>query len=171
MSDLDFRLSKSVRPQRYELLIEVDLDAWQFQGNERVDITLDEPTAEVTLHATELNVTSAQALLPDGRSLTSRPAFNEEAETVTLSFDEALPSGSATLDIAFNGEIRDRLRIDKVRRTAQDFPGDVPLVILMVTGRTETRLTTSIKVDPAARDRIKQAAIIPAQNLELFSEG
>src|SRR5215475_5566695 len=47
MSDLDFRLPKSVRPRRYDLNIEVDLDAWIFRGTETIDLTVG--TAQLSL--------------------------------------------------------------------------------------------------------------------------
>jgi puromycin-sensitive aminopeptidase len=110
MNDRDFRLSKDVRPVRYDLHIDVDLDAWRFVGREVIDVTIASPTRTVVLHAVDLEIPRAHALTSDGRTSRADLAFNQEAETVTLSFDDPLPSGSAHLEVEFRGDIRERLR-------------------------------------------------------------
>jgi len=110
MSDLDFRLSTAVRPVRYDLGIEVDLDAWRFRGSEEIEIGVDEPTAAVTLHAAELEIPAVRALLSDGTQLTGSVAFNPVAETATLRFPQPLPRGTARLCLDFRGVILARLR-------------------------------------------------------------
>jgi puromycin-sensitive aminopeptidase len=110
MSDLDFRLSKSVRPVRYDLGIDVDLDAWRFLANAAIEVTLDEPTSAVTLHAAELEISAVRALLPDGAQLEGSVALNPIAETATLRFARPLPAGRARLTLDFRGAILARLR-------------------------------------------------------------
>ena len=110
MSDLDFRLSKTVRPVRYDLGIEVDLDAWQFRGSEEIEVTVDEPSGSVTLHAAELEITAVRAILSDGVQLKGSVALNPVAETATLRFDRELPAGTARLCLDFRGTILARLR-------------------------------------------------------------
>lgn len=109
MSDRDFRLSKDVTPSRYDLRIEVDLDNWRFQASEVIDVVVRRPTAEVLLHAVDLDIRSAQAV---AARVTQRATLqtNTEAETVSLRFPMPLPAGPARLEIAFNGEILERLR-------------------------------------------------------------
>jgi hypothetical protein len=67
-------------------------------------------------------------------------------------------------------QIRDRIRIRKVRQAAAENPGPSQLIIVMVAGKIETRLETSITIDPLARERIYQAGIIPPENRTLFEE-
>jgi puromycin-sensitive aminopeptidase len=110
MSDRDFRLSPHVRPVRYDLAIEVDLDHWRFHGVEEIEITVAESTASITLHASELAITSARAVLPDGTQLTATPTYNAVAETATLTFPRPVPAGTARLSLDFRGEILARLR-------------------------------------------------------------
>src|SRR5215813_8746547 len=110
MSDLDFRLSKSVRPVRYDLRIEVDLDAWRFRGSEEIELILDEPTGTATLHAAELEITAAHAVLSDGPPLKATVALNPIAETASLHFERPLPAGTARLRLDFRGTILARLR-------------------------------------------------------------
>ncbi len=110
MIDRDFRLSRSVHPVRYDLGIEVDLDAWQFRGSEEIECRLDEATAAITLHACELEIGGARALLADGAHLNAVVTYNAVAETATLTFSRPLPAGTARLCIDFRGAILARLR-------------------------------------------------------------
>ncbi len=109
MSDRDFRLSKDVMPSRYNLRIEVDLDNWQFQASELIDVMVYRPTAAVALHAVDLDIRSAQTVAARVTQAASLQ-FNAEAETVTLRFPMPLPVGPARLEIAYEGKILERLR-------------------------------------------------------------
>ena len=110
MSDLDFRLSPDVRPVRYAIAIDVDLDAWRFSGSETIELTLAAATPSITLHASELDVTAARVQLGDGTTHGGTPAYNPVAETVTLTFPQPLTAGTAQLTLEFRGEILSRLR-------------------------------------------------------------
>jgi puromycin-sensitive aminopeptidase len=109
MSDRDFRLSKDVLPVRYDLRIEVDLEQWRFDATAGIDITVRRPTAAVVLHAVELDIRSATALVT-GKKYAAAVRLNSEAETATLHFSEPLPAGRARLEIDFSGTILERLR-------------------------------------------------------------
>jgi puromycin-sensitive aminopeptidase len=109
MSDRDFRLSKDVMPARYGLRIEVDLDHWRFTATEQIDLRIERSVATIALHAVDLEIRSATATA-GGKTLPATVTFNTEAETALLQFPEALPAGTARLDIAFNGVILERLR-------------------------------------------------------------
>ncbi len=110
MSDRDFRLPKTIRPIRYDLYIDVDLDAWRFRGRERIELFIDAPTRDITLHAVELNIGAVRIVVPDGTELAADWEINSEAETVTFSLARQVSRGTARLEIAFDGEIRARLR-------------------------------------------------------------
>src|SRR4051794_1921824 len=103
MTDLDFRLPKSVRPIRYALGIEVDLDGWQFRGTEEIELAIAEATDTVILHASELEITAVRAILPDGTQQPGAVTITATAETATLRFTKSLPVGTARLCIGFRG--------------------------------------------------------------------
>jgi puromycin-sensitive aminopeptidase len=109
MSDRDFRLSKNVLPVRYDLRIDVDLDNWRFSAHEKVDVTVKSPTSEIILHAVDLDIRSATAHA-GGRAHDAAVSLNQERETATFRFAEALPAGNVRIDIEFHGEILQRLR-------------------------------------------------------------
>jgi puromycin-sensitive aminopeptidase len=110
MSDRDFRLSPDVRPIRYDLAIDVDLDQWRFRGGEEIEVSVATPTATITLHACELAISNVRARLADGSQLSGEPTYNAVAETATLTFPQPLPAGTVRLSVDFRGEILARLR-------------------------------------------------------------
>ncbi|MEA2638656.1 MAG: puromycin-sensitive aminopeptidase, partial [Chloroflexota bacterium] len=103
----DFRLARDVRPSRYELHLELDLQDWTSTGRERVTIQLDRPQREITLHTTDLDILSAQL---EGGPPYVRTEYETESQTATLTFAEEIPAGEHTLEIAWRGEISARLR-------------------------------------------------------------
>jgi puromycin-sensitive aminopeptidase len=109
MSDRDFRLSKDVMPVRYGLRIDVDLDNWRYTAAEQIDVRVQRPVATIALHAIDLEIRSAIAVVA-GKTLAATVTLNTEAETAILQFPEPLPAGNARLDIQFNGTILERLR-------------------------------------------------------------
>ncbi len=104
-----FRLATDVRPTRYALRFDLDLDAWRFQGHERCELVLDRPRREIVLHALDLEI-SEPVMVTDGRSLRPRVESDPETETVRFGFDEELPAGPCALDLGLAGEIRGDLK-------------------------------------------------------------
>src|SRR6185369_13024350 len=102
----NFRLSKNVVPRRYALCIALDLDTWRFTGTVEIALDVSAATDTITLHALEL--TLHEARLVDGAAARIVPHPN--AEAVSLVFPRPLPPGGATLRIAFEGTIVEKLR-------------------------------------------------------------
>jgi puromycin-sensitive aminopeptidase len=103
----NFRLSKSIRPKRYELRFDLDLDKWASRGSERVGLTIDAPAREITLHSLDLAI--ARAAIEGGPSM-SDVAYEPESQTATLRFGSEIGRGERVLVIEWTGEIREALR-------------------------------------------------------------
>ncbi|MGH2452060.1 MAG: M1 family metallopeptidase, partial [Candidatus Limnocylindria bacterium] len=103
----DFRLSKGVRPRRYELRFELDLEAWRFTGRGRIAVRLDRAAREITLHALEIRIGRAGV---DGGPGATEIAYDTDSQTATLRFAEDLPPGEHALALEWSGEIRETLR-------------------------------------------------------------
>ena len=104
-------LPSDVRPIRYEITLEPDLRDFTFQGKETIEIEVVEPTKVVILNSIEITVHSVRMVLEDGTALSPVDvAFDEERETVSLSFGRSLSPGPARLEIEFAGELNDKLR-------------------------------------------------------------
>lgn len=103
----DYRLTKSVRPSRYEIELNLDLDEWASTGRERIALHLDEPAQEIVLHALELDISSARV---DSDLAMRGVSYGEESQTATLRFDRQVSAGPHTLEIEWRGPIREALR-------------------------------------------------------------
>src|SRR5438445_5011412 len=103
----NFRLAKSVRPSRYELRFELDLDGWTSRGHERVALTFDRPSRELVLHALDLII--ERAAIAGGPKRTDA-TYDDEAETATLRFDGEVAAGERVLELDWSGQIRESLR-------------------------------------------------------------
>jgi len=111
MEQNDVRLPGNIRPVRYDITLEPDLEKFVFSGTETVEVEVLKPTREIVLNSIELTIQPATLTTSSGKTLTSKkPRLDEKAETATFEFGEALPSGRATLRVGFAGILNDRLR-------------------------------------------------------------
>src|SRR2546428_5257860 len=101
------RPSKSIRPSRYELRFELDLERWTSTGRARIALTLDPPAREITLHAVGLDIKAAA--IEDGPAM-REVTYEGESQTATLRFESEIGKGDRVLDVAWAGEIREHLR-------------------------------------------------------------
>jgi puromycin-sensitive aminopeptidase len=116
-----------------------DLDAATFAGRVEIDVIINEAASGFTLHAIELTL-GAASVSSDGTTCRStEPTFDETYETATFAFDDALPSGAATIEIAFTGILNDQLH-GFYRSTFND-----------ATGTTHTIATTQFEHSDARR--------------------
>jgi puromycin-sensitive aminopeptidase len=101
----DYRLPLDVRPHRYSLRLELDLATWRSTGAGRIELRLDGPEDEITLHACELEISSARL---DGAP--ARVSYDKDAQTATIHLAAGVPAGDHALDLEWQGPIRDALR-------------------------------------------------------------
>ena len=106
-----YRLPTHVRPLQYNLKLAPDLDSFTFTGQVSIQVQVTEPTSQVVLNAAELQLTHAQVQGQSGSALHAKGiTVDEAAETATITFDQELAAGSATLEIRFSGILNDQLR-------------------------------------------------------------
>ena len=115
-------LPANVKPSRYKLTLEPNLEDFTFRGEESVDIEVLEPTGEIVLNCIEIAIISCDLMLGDGTTLAPQEtSFDETQQTVTFKFASMLPPGTARLDIWFTGELNNKLRgFYRSRYTAVD---------------------------------------------------
>jgi puromycin-sensitive aminopeptidase len=97
-----FRLDPRVRPVRYTLHFDLDLEAWTFRGTERLEFTTGLPLREVVLHARDLDITRA--------SSSCAVSLKPDAEALVLRFGDGLAAGAHAVDMEFTGSIRPDLK-------------------------------------------------------------
>jgi puromycin-sensitive aminopeptidase len=108
-----YRLPTTVRPRAYRLVLTPDLPAAAFTGDVEIDVVVEEPTSSITLNAAELEITFAELndADPDGGYALSPTAIDldDTEERATITFAQRLEPGPATLHLAFNGILNDKL--------------------------------------------------------------
>ena len=103
-------LPTNVRPRKYRITLQPDLDNFTFQGAEIIDVDIAEATSEIVLNSDEIAIHSA-TLAQDGKTVRAEGiALDPERETATLSFATPIGPGAGQLDLKFTGELNDKLR-------------------------------------------------------------
>ena len=102
-------LPSNVKPSKYRLTLQPDLETFTFKGEQTIDIEIVVPTARISLNAAELEIGGA-TLRRNGASTPVRSlSLDADTETATLDFGETLSPGPAQLDMQFTGILNDRL--------------------------------------------------------------
>ena len=105
----DHRLPAVVTPSHYDLTLAPDLDAATFTGSVAIEVTVHAPTATITLNAADLEIVGASTESSGSR----RPlewTLDGDAERLTLTADDDLSTGPATVHIDFRGVLNDQLK-------------------------------------------------------------
>jgi len=102
----DFRLATDIRPRRYRLRFDLDLEAWRSAGAARIDLVTERATKEVVLHSLDLDISLARL---DGEPAVD-VSYDEESQTACLEFSSEVAPGGHVLDLEWNGEILAKLR-------------------------------------------------------------
>ena len=98
----DFRLSKDVRPARYELRFDLDLDLWTFRGSGTIAFHLDRPARTLVLHSVDLAIATGDGI--------TTVAYDTASETATITLDAELRPGDHTIELHWTGTILEKLR-------------------------------------------------------------
>jgi puromycin-sensitive aminopeptidase len=108
MEESDYRLPRTVVPRRYELVIEPDLVAASFTGEETVAVEVVEPTGTIVLNVKELDVTEAWVTAA-GERVDADVSLDPERERATLTLSREIAAGDATVHARFGGVLNDKL--------------------------------------------------------------
>ncbi len=110
----NFRLPLDATPTAYRTTLRIDLGEGRFAGTMEINVDLKSPRSAVHLHAVDLTLTDASAIVADGtgsRTIAARDRRTDaESETVTLEFPEALPAGPIQLQLQWTGNFSPGLR-------------------------------------------------------------
>ena len=98
----DFRLTKDVRPTRYALQFDLDLESWTARATGTIGLTLVRPAREITLHSVELDIKTGG----DVAAVT----YDVESQTATLRLAKELAAGAHDLTLEWTGAIAEKLR-------------------------------------------------------------
>lgn len=105
----DHRLPRHVLPRHYTLELVPDLADHTFAGTVAIDLDVVEATDRIVLNAAELLIGEASIIVAGERS-TIPVSVDEAAERLVLTPANGLRPGRVRLEMAFTGELNDRLR-------------------------------------------------------------
>ena len=103
------RLPAHVRPIRYKITIEPDLDNFTFAGTEEISIKSSKAADSVTLHSAELEILSAE-FVSGKTSVKGSVSYKDKEELATLRFPKKMPKGKGVLRLSFAGILNDKMR-------------------------------------------------------------
>ena len=167
-SSNEWQLPAGVRPTRYALNLEPNFDTFKFDGYVSIDIEVSEPTSEIVLNSSELEIHYGRITLESGSSYRATDiAFDDERETATISFDSPIPAGTAQLGVDFTGELNDKLR-GFYRSSYTDVDGNQRWMATTQFESTDARRAFPCWDEPAIKATFDVTLIVP-EELEVIS--
>ena len=106
---MDYRLSTTVVPKRYDLRLEPDLVAATFAGEVVITVEVENTLTEMVLNAAELAIQSASVSRDGSVPIHGSITLEEAAERARLVFPAAIAPGEWRLTLRFTGTLNDRL--------------------------------------------------------------
>jgi len=103
------RLPQIARPENYKLTWTPDFTKNNFTGEETIEISVLKPTAEIVLNAVDIDFRNA-SVTAAGKTQQAKVGLDKANEQATLSFDQQIQPGLATIQISYTGILNDQLR-------------------------------------------------------------
>ncbi|KKU81317.1 MAG: hypothetical protein UY07_C0021G0022 [Parcubacteria group bacterium GW2011_GWA1_47_8] len=103
------RLKSHIKPERYQIVLKPDLEAFVFEGEETITLLLEKKIKEISLHAKDLDIESAAIMQKKKHVFALRITYDEKAETATFVFPKMLDTGKAKLTLVFRGILNDKM--------------------------------------------------------------
>src|SRR3989344_1788911 len=104
------RLVSFVKPERYQISLKPDLDAFVFEGEEIISLLLEKKVKEITLHSKDIEIESAMIAQNKIKTFVLRITYDEKSETATFIFPRLLDVGKAKLTLVFRGVLNDKMQ-------------------------------------------------------------
>ena len=104
-------LPKNVKPLHYHLTLDPNFETLKYDGNLSIILDVVEDTKSITLNSVEIDIKEAK-LGWEAQEVhaSSKPTYDEDAQTVRFDFDQTVPAGSqAALMLKFTGMLNDKL--------------------------------------------------------------
>ena len=143
-------LPSNVKPSKYRMTLQPDLDSFTFKGEQTVDIEIVEPTARIALNAAELDINRV-SLVRNGAAIQAHSiALDADSETAILDFGKTLSPGNAQLEMEFTGVLNDRL-VGFYRSEYQDAEGETRYLATTQFEATDARRAFPCWDEPAQK--------------------
>lgn len=98
------RLPRNVIPKAYTITLHPDIASLKFNGEETIEIEVQQSTSTIVMNALEMTITSA-SLAMGKETVPGTVRHDPSRQTVTIAFPIPLPAGRARLHLTFTGII------------------------------------------------------------------
>ena len=162
------QLPDYIKPRKYDITIEPDLEKFEFAGNISIDIKIDIKIKTININSSELIINSCQLSSKHGRVFDPKSiSENKESETISIKFDQEILPGDYILFISYNGILNDKLR-GFYRSQYKDTKGSTKYLATTQFEPTDARKAIPCWDEPKFKSNFKLRLIIP-DNLEAIS--
>ena len=163
----NYRLARTVVPEKYEITIEPDLVNFTFEGEETIHIIVADATDLVVLNALELEVLEASVSNARNEEQKATISLDPENERVKLKFSQKLNSGSWKLHLKFKGILNDKLH-GFYRSTYKDASGQTQVIATTQFEATDARRAFPCWDEPDFK-AVYKVTLIVDENLTAIS--
>ena len=123
MNTLNYRLSESVNPSHYDIVLRPDIENATFSGSVVISANIESQSSEIRLNCIDLVITSAKFISNSVEAFAS-VTYDSENEMISLSIGQPLEAGLLEIAIDFEGVLNDLL-VGFYRSTYTDASGKV----------------------------------------------
>ncbi|HSH31181.1 MAG TPA: M1 family aminopeptidase [Candidatus Saccharimonadales bacterium] len=153
------RLLEAVRPSRYHLNLEPDLENFTFSGHETIEFEHLAGANSLTFHSLELDISRCQLTAAGRKHTPTRTSYHKDDQTVTFHFDQPLPTGALKLQLDFIGKLRDELH--GFYRSRYELDGQSHYLATTQFEATSAREAFVVIDEPAAKAVFETTLVIP----------
>jgi len=114
-------LPRNVVPSLVSLELKLDPRQERFSGTTRIEATVVEPTSVIWMHARDLKISKAEALLVDGRRVALSPSDEHVSGVLKLAAAQVIPAGNVVLEIAYDAPFGQLQGAYKVKPDGHDY--------------------------------------------------
>ncbi len=161
MSANNFRLPRLVIPNHYDITLDLDMEAFTFQGEVGIDLETLETVETIVLNTAEIEISSA-SLIVDGEPIeVTEIAYDEKYERATLTLAQQVAAGEHRLEITYRGLINDQLR-GLYRSVYKDADGAEHPIATSQCQATDARRVIPSWDEPNFKATFQTTMIVPA---------
>lgn len=101
------QLPRGAYPTHYDVSIVPHADKLAFDGKVSIDVEVTKPTTSIVLNAIDMTFANVSLAPTKGKAAFAAPkvAVDAQAQTVTFTFDHAIPAGAYRLSMDYTGKI------------------------------------------------------------------
>ncbi|MSQ13283.1 MAG: M1 family peptidase [Dehalococcoidia bacterium] len=162
-----YRLPAHVKPLKYELTLEPDLEKFTYRGEQTVQVQVTQPTDRIAVNALDLSIADVRVRLPNGTVVPAREVtLDHHTERATFVFGQQIPAGTLALSMTFTGTLNDQLR-GFYRSQYTDAEGKQRYLATTQFEATDARRAFPCWDDPAVKATFQVTLVAPHGNVAI----